>query len=200
LIAILDYGSGNIRSAYRAFANTGVEVLVTSNANDVKNASGLVVPGVGAFASCTRQLLSIGGDEIISSAIDAGKKIFGICVGMQILFSHGVEKSGSAGLGIFPGTVEKLKAPTLPQIGWNQVSASADSRLFKTIEDRYFYFVHSYGVQSLPADLNAEVTWAEYGGKFVAAIESELVSATQFHPEKSGSAGLTLISNWVSTL
>ena len=121
---------------------------------------------------------------------------------MQILFSSGVEKTGSTGLGIFPGVVEKLPAPILPQIGWNQVKAPTNSRLFAGIEDKYFYFVHSYGVLRVEenSELNPVITWGNYGGDFVAAIESDFVCATQFHPEKSGSAGLRLISNWVSSL
>ena len=202
MITIFDYGSGNIRSAYRAFATTGQSVSITSDPKIAIEAQGLVIPGVGAFAACVEQFHSVGGAEVLATRIEQGKKSFGICVGMQILFSSGVEKSGSKGLGIFPGVVEKLKAPTLPQIGWNQVKAAPGSQLFHGVEDRYFYFVHSYGVQKIEnsSEENVKITWSNYGGDFVAAIESEFVSATQFHPEKSGSAGLRLISNWVSTL
>jgi glutamine amidotransferase len=202
LIAIFDYGSGNIRSAFRAFASTGQDVVITSDPKKAIEAEGLVIPGVGASAACKEQLVAVGGDEVLAARIEKGKKSFGICVGMQILFSSGEEKSGSTGLGIFPGVVEKLQAPTLPQIGWNQVSAPLGSQLFRGVEDRYFYFVHSYGVQNVGKSEGEAplITWANYGGDFVAAIESELVCATQFHPEKSGSAGLRLISNWVSSL
>lgn len=198
MIAILDYGSGNLRSAERAFATASREVIVTSDPQVCERAKGLVIPGVGAFAACMNQLIAINGGEIIKSHIAAGKKILGICVGMQILFNKGFEKTTSQGLGILKGDVELLPAKILPHIGWNQVETSEKSTLFKGIEKERFYFVHSYGLLK-PVDdgLNS---YTDYQGKFVSAVETKLVSAVQFHPEKSGAAGLKLIRNWVESL
>ena len=134
MITILDYGSGNLRSAERAFATTSREVIVTSDPRVCEKAEGLVIPGVGAFAACMNQLRAINGGEIIKSHIAAGKKILGICVGMQILFSKGFEKITSQGLGILKGDVELLPARILPHIGWNQVETGENSTLFKGIE------------------------------------------------------------------
>jgi glutamine amidotransferase len=198
LIAILDYGSGNLRSAERAFATASREVIVTSDPQVCERAKGLVIPGVGAFAACMNQLIAINGGEIIKSHIAAGKKILGICVGMQILFNKGFEKTTSQGLGILKGDVELLPAKILPHIGWNQVETSEKSTLFKGIEKERFYFVHSYGLlKPVEEGINS---YTDYEGRFVSAVEMELVSAVQFHPEKSGAAGLKLISNWVESL
>jgi glutamine amidotransferase len=198
LIAILDYGSGNLRSAERAFALTGQEVIVTSDRDLCLSADGLVVPGVGAFSACMEQLRSIAGEEIIAERLSMKRKIFGICVGMQIFFAGGTEKNGSLGLGIWPGEVSQISAPILPHIGWNTVSAPSESSLFKGVTDQSFYFVHSFAAKTyVPLALN---TICEYGEPFLAAVESEYVVATQFHPEKSGDAGAQLIMNWVKTL
>ncbi len=198
MIAILDYGSGNLRSAERAFATASREVIVTSDPQVCERAKGLVIPGVGAFAACMNQLIAINGGEIIKSHIAAGKKILGICVGMQILFNKGFEKTTSQGLGILKGDVELLPAKILPHIGWNQVETSEKSTLFKGIEKERFYFVHSYGLlKPVEEGINS---YTDYEGRFVSAVEMELVSAVQFHPEKSGAAGLKLISNWVESL
>jgi glutamine amidotransferase len=198
LIAIFDYGSGNLKSAQRAFETTGTEVIVTSDISKAKQAAGLVVPGVGAFAACMEQLVSAGGDQLVNEFKETGKPIFGICVGMQVLFSSSEEKGSHKGLGIFKGSIKPLKAKILPQIGWNKVSSMPESQLFKGVEDEFFYFVHSYAADKEEA--NSINTFSEYGSSFLAAIESENVSATQFHPEKSGKAGLALITNWVGSL
>jgi glutamine amidotransferase len=198
LIAILDYGSGNLRSAERAFALAGQEVVVTSDPEICLSAAGLVVPGVGAFKACMNQLLDMGGDEIVLNCIRQGVKVFGICVGMQILFTTGLEKSISSGLGIWPGSVSQISASILPHIGWNTVTAPKDSILFEGITDQYFYFVHSYAAKDpIVGGLNSI---CKYGENFLAAVETESVVATQFHPEKSGSAGARLITNWVNSL
>ena len=197
MIAILDYGSGNLRSALRAFETTGKKVFLTSDPDSAANAHALVVPGVGAFGSCMSGLLSVNGDEIIKSRFAKGKPTLGICVGMQILFEKGVEHGTSAGIGIVKGIVEKLDAPILPHIGWNTVRIEGASKLFKGIERDSFYFVHSYGVKSSAGTARA---YTDYDGEFLSAFEDQSISATQFHPEKSGATGLKLISNWVNSL
>lgn len=202
MIAILDYGSGNLRSAQRAFETTGAEVVVTSDRKVALEAKGLVVPGVGAFQSCMSGLVGIGGDEIIRERNSKHRPTLGICIGMQILFSEGLEPSlknagSTPGVGIWPGSVSKLNAPVLPHMGWNTVSAAQGSILFEGVEDESFYFVHSYAAKMA---VGQKASWTEYGERFVSAIEDGAMSATQFHPEKSGSAGLRLIKNWTTTL
>ena len=197
MIAILDYGSGNLRSAQRAFATTGLEVEITSDFETALNAQGLVVPGVGAFAACMKGLQSVRGDEIVRKRLQAQRPTLGICVGMQILFAHGVEHQVSDGVGIWPATVEKLDAPILPHMGWNTIEAAQNSSLFNGVEKESFYFVHSYGVKK---SVGAHESWANYNGRFIAALEDGAIAATQFHPEKSGDAGLHLIKNWSQSL
>ncbi|MDI9958813.1 MULTISPECIES: imidazole glycerol phosphate synthase subunit HisH [unclassified Rhodococcus (in: high G+C Gram-positive bacteria)] len=206
-IAVLDYGSGNLHSATRALARTGAQVEVTNDLKVALAADGLVVPGVGAFAACMEGLRAVQGDRIIGRRLAGGRPVLGICVGMQILFDRGVEFGVEAeGCGEWPGTVERLQAEVLPHMGWNTVEAPESSTLFKGIDaDTRFYFVHSYGVQSwelAPSEHIAppKLTWADHGGKFLAAVENGALSATQFHPEKSGDAGAELLSNWVQSL
>lgn len=165
-------------------------------------ADGLVVPGVGAFEACMTGLRAIGGDEIISERVAAGRPVLGVCVGMQILFDRGVEFGvESRGCGLWPGSVTRLDAPVIPHMGWNTVEAAAGSRLFKGIEaDTRFYFVHSYAAQRWEGDPDALLTWATHHTRFLAAVEHGPLSATQFHPEKSGDAGAALLSNWVEGL
>ena len=160
-------------------------------------AEGLVVPGVGAFAACMQGLKSVRGDVLVRERVALGRPTLGICVGMQIFFAHGVEHMHSDGVGVWDATVEKLQAKVLPHMGWNTVQASPDSHLFKGVEGESFYFVHSYGVTQ---SLGAVESWTEYDQRFLAAIEDGAIAATQFHPEKSGDAGLHLIKNWVSQL
>ena len=197
MIAILDYGSGNLRSAQRAFETSGREVVITSDYQVALNADGLVVPGVGAFAACMEGLIKVRGDQIVRERIAAARPTLGICVGMQILFSQGVEHGTHPGVGIWNATVEKLEAPILPHMGWNTVKAGAGSQLFKGVEEESFYFVHSYAVKNPVGTIS---TLSNYGENFLAAVEDGAVAATQFHPEKSGDAGLHLIQNWVQTL
>ncbi len=197
MIAILDYGSGNLRSAQRAFETSGREVVITSDYEVALNADGLVVPGVGAFAACMEGLIAVRGDQIVRARIAAARPTLGICVGMQILFSQGVEHGTHPGVGIWNATVEKLEAPILPHMGWNTVKAGAGSQLFKGVEEESFYFVHSYAVKN---SVGAISTLSNYGEDFLAAVEDGAIAATQFHPEKSGDAGLHLIKNWVQTL
>ena len=197
MIAILDYGSGNLRSAQRAFETSGREVVITSDYQVALNADGLVVPGVGAFAACMEGLIKVRGDQIVRERIAAARPTLGICVGMQILFSQGLEHGVHPGVGIWDATVEKLEAPILPHMGWNTVKAGAGSQLFNGVEDESFYFVHSYAVNN---SVGAISTRSNYGEDFLAAVEDGAIAATQFHPEKSGDAGLHLIKNWVQTL
>ena len=198
MIAIFDYGSGNLRSAQRAFANSGADVRVTSNLDEAFHAEGLVLPGVGAYAACMSQLIAAGGDELLRARAAAKRKVLGICVGAQVLFESGVEKAGAAGVGIFQGEVDLIQNPVLPHIGWNTVQVGHGSRLFAGIEKDSFYFVHSFAAKLAVPE--AVTTWAEYGERFVAAVEGEYISATQFHPEKSGAAGARLIKNWIESL
>ncbi|NLU82973.1 imidazole glycerol phosphate synthase subunit HisH [Rhodococcus sp. HNM0569] len=206
-IALLDYGSGNLHSAARALARTGADVTVTSDHRVALGADGLVVPGVGAFSACMEGLRAVKGDRIIGQRLAGGRPVLGICVGMQILFERGVEFGVEAqGCGEWPGTVDRLQAEVLPHMGWNTVTAPQDTVLFKGIDPgTRFYFVHSYAAQTweMPeSDHFAPplLTWADHGGPFLAAVENGPLSATQFHPEKSGDAGAELLSNWVRSL
>ena len=197
MIAILDYGSGNLRSAQRAFETSGKEVVLTSDYDLALNADGLVVPGVGAFAACMQGLASVHGDQLVRERISLKRPTLGICVGMQILFAHGVEHGNHSGVGIWDSTVEKLDAPILPHMGWNTVSAGKGSALFKGVENASFYFVHTYAVKEKVGEIP---TMTHYGEDFLAAVEDGVIAATQFHPEKSGDAGLHLIKNWTDSL
>jgi len=197
LLAILDYGSGNLRSALRAFERAGREVVITSDYTTALEAEGLLVPGVGAFGACMQGLKSVRGDQLVRDRIALQRPTLGICVGMQILFAHGVEHGNHDGVGVWSPTVEKLEANVLPHMGWNTVTPNPASTLFKGVEGESFYFVHSYGVTTSAGKIES---WTDYDSRFIAAIEDGVMSATQFHPEKSGDAGLQLIKNWVSTL
>jgi glutamine amidotransferase len=204
---VLDYGSGNLRSAERALRRVGADVEVTADHRAALAADALVVPGVGAYAACMTGLNAVRGGRIIGERLAGGRPVLGICVGMQILFERGVEHGiESAGCGEWPGTVERLHADVLPHMGWNTVSAAEGSVLFDGLDaDARFYFVHSYGVRkwelvpdsdTLKAPL---VTWANHGEDFVAAVENGALCATQFHPEKSGDAGAHLLENWLAS-
>jgi len=201
-VVVLDYGSGNLRSAQRALERVGADVEVTSDRAAALAADGLVVPGVGAFEACMTGLRGIDGDSIIAERVAAGRPVLGVCVGMQILFSHGVEFGvHSTGCGQWPGAVTRLDAPVIPHMGWNVVDAAPGSRLFKGIDaDTRFYFVHSYAAQTWEGDPGALLTWATHTVRFLAAVEDGPLSATQFHPEKSGDAGAALLANWVEGL
>jgi glutamine amidotransferase len=201
-VVVLDYGSGNLRSAQRALERVGADVTVTSDRGAALAADGLLVPGVGAFEACMTGLRAIDGDAIIAERVDAGRPVLGVCVGMQILFARGVEFGvQSTGCGQWPGAVTRLEAPVIPHMGWNVVDAAPGSRLFKGIDaDTRFYFVHSYAAQTWEGDPTALQTWATHSARFLAAVEDGPLSATQFHPEKSGDAGAALLANWVEGL
>ena len=206
-VAVLDYGSGNLRSAERALARAGADVAVTADPQAALAAEGLVVPGVGAFAACMAGLRAVEGERVIDRRLAGGRPVLGICVGMQILFAEGIEHGvHTEGCGQWPGLVARLTAPVLPHMGWNTVLAPPDSVLFAGIgpADR-FYFVHSYAATSLPLGSAPHmaaplITWATHGVPFVAAVENGPLMATQFHPEKSGDTGARLLSNWLGTL
>ena len=201
-VVILDYGSGNLRSAQRALERVGAQVTVTADRSAALAADGLVVPGVGAFEACMTGLRGIGGNEIIADRVAAGGPVLGVCVGMQILFDQGVEFGvDSRGCGQWPGSVTRLDAPVIPHMGWNVVEAAPGSRLFRGLDaDTRFYFVHSYAAQSWQGAPDALLTWATHHVRFLAAVEDGPLSATQFHPEKSGDAGAALLTNWVEGL
>ena len=201
-VVVLDYGSGNLRSAQRALERVGADVTVTSDRAAALAAAGLVVPGVGAFESCMGGLRAIDGDAIIAERVAANRPVLGVCVGMQILFARGVEFGvQSAGCGQWPGSVTRLDAPVIPHMGWNVVDSAPGSRLFKGIDgDTRFYFVHSYAAQTWEGDPSALLTWSTHTTRFLAAVEDGPLSATQFHPEKSGDAGAALLANWVEGL
>jgi glutamine amidotransferase len=197
-VVVLDYGSGNLRSAERALARAGASVTVTSDLDEAAAADGLVVPGVGAYAACMDGLNAIRGGTAVWDRLRREQPVLGICVGMQILFEKGVEHGvESTGLGVLAGPVTRLKADIVPHMGWNTVSVPAGSRLFAGVEDERFYFVHSYAAREVPEVL---LTTAEHGDVFAAAVERGVLSATQFHPEKSGDAGAQLLENWVRSL
>ncbi|MDK4241752.1 imidazole glycerol phosphate synthase subunit HisH [Corynebacterium pseudodiphtheriticum] len=206
-VALLDYGSGNIRSAYRALEHVGADVEITKDPQICLNADGLLVPGVGAFAACMRGLHEVHGPRIIGQRLAGERPVLGICVGMQVLFEHGVEHDDAAdGCGEWPGTVERLQARVLPHMGWNTVQ-QPDSPMFAELsDDERFYFVHSYGVRTWELDdtdfaAPPRVAWSEHDGdRFVAAVDNGALWATQFHPEKSGAAGSQLLRNWINTL
>ncbi|HVT70033.1 MAG TPA: imidazole glycerol phosphate synthase subunit HisH [Trebonia sp.] len=225
-VVVLDYGSGNLRSAERALARAGADVTVTADPGAAAECDGLVVPGVGAFAACMAGIRRTGGEKVIASRIEAGRPVLGICVGMQVLFAEGVEFGlRTEGCGVLPGTVDRLDAPVLPHMGWNTVAPPPGSVLFAGIpEGTRFYFVHSFALRMRdagpllgvaghgpaghgtaghgPADhgAGAKITVTEHGEPFAAAVEYGVVAATQFHPEKSGDAGAAVLANWLGTL
>lgn len=205
-VVVFDYGTGNVHSAVKALEEAGANVELTGNRRRAQEADGLLVPGVGAFAAVIDALRASHGDEVIDRRLAGGRPVLGICVGMQVLFEHGVEHGvASEGLGEWPGTVDLLQADVVPHMGWNTVEAPTDSALFDGLHDERFYFVHSYAAQDWTLDVmppfpKPRVTWAQHGTPFIAAVENGPLSATQFHPEKSGRAGIHLLRNWIGTL
>jgi len=206
-VVVLDYGSGNLRSAVRAMERAGASVTLTADFEAGLAADGLVVPGVGAFASCMAGLRGVRGERLIGRRLAGGRPVLGICVGMQTLFSRGVEHGvETEGCDEWPGVVERIQAPVVPHMGWNTVDVPEGTTLFEGITDERFYFVHSYAVREWKLVTNDRtraplVTWAEHGGdRFVAAVENGPLTATQFHPEKSGDAGARLLRNWVDSI
>lgn len=203
---MLDYGSGNVHSAVKALEAAGAEVTLTRDASAVMRADGLLVPGVGAFDAVMSQLRAVRGDELIDRRLAGGLAVLGICVGEQVMFERGIERGiETEGLGQWPGTVRELRAERLPHMGWNHVQVAEGSTLFQGIAHERFYFVHSYAATDWQIEGRTEatrpkVTWAEHGERFIAAVENGPLAATQFHPEKSGEAGIQLLKNWIASL
>ena len=199
-VVVLDYGSGNVRSAVRMLERVGARVELSADAVAARAADGLFVPGVGNFHACMRGLRAVGAPALVASRLAAGRPVMGVCVGMQVLFEGSDEpavEGREPGLGLWPGRVQRLAADVIPHMGWSAVQPPQGSRLFAGVEGERFYFVHSYAAAAAPGE---GVTWAEHGGRFVAAVEDDLLWATQFHPEKSGDAGARLLRNWVQGL
>ncbi len=208
-VVVLDYGSGNVRSAVRALERVGASVTLTADLAAARECDGLFVPGVGNFHACMDGLVAAQGPRIIDTRLSGGRPVLGVCVGMQVMFDGSTEPSASPreGLGQWPGTVDRLAAEVVPHMGWSTVEVGEGSALFAGVEDERFYFVHSYAAQRWLIEpsgafvaVTPSVTWAEHGGRFVAAVENGPLSATQFHPEKSGDAGAQLLENWVRSL
>ncbi len=208
-VVVFDYGSGNVRSAVRALERVGAAVTLTADPDAALRADGLFVPGVGNFHACLAGLRAADGPRIIDQRLAGGRAVLGVCVGMQVLFDGSTEAAEvpQHGLGEWPGIVERLQAPVVPHMGWSTVQVGEGSRLFAGVTQERFYFVHSYAAQRFPLDPHGPfdrvrpiVTWAEHGGRFVAAVENGPLCATQFHPEKSGDAGARLLANWVRSL
>jgi glutamine amidotransferase len=207
-VVVLDYGSGNVRSVVRALERVGASVELTADRGRALDAGGLLVPGVGNFSACMAGLRAVHGGEVIGRRLAGGRPVLGICVGMQVLFDRSTEPAAGPalpGLSEWSGTVDRLPADVVPHTGWNTVTVAPGTRLFAGVEGERFYFVHSYGVldwQPLGGGPFAPplVHWTDHGVPFVAAVENGPLSATQFHPEKSGDAGAALLSNWVRSL
>ena len=197
-VVVLDYGSGNLRSMERALQRVGADVVVTKEVAVALDADGLVVPGVGAFAACMRGLNAVRGGTVLWDRLRKRRPVLGVCVGMQVLFERGLEHGVTTeGLGILAGDVTRLDAPVVPHMGWNSVAVPPGSALFAGVESERFYFVHSYAAREVEDTL---VTTATHGETFAAAVERGVLSATQFHPEKSGDAGAHLLENWLRSL
>jgi len=204
-VAVVDYGSGNLRSVAKALARSGVEPRVTNDPADVRRADAVVLPGVGAFADAAASLAAKGLDDAVRLAIEEGRPYLGICLGLQLLFD-GSDEDGAATFGVIPGRTVLLEdAPTLPHIGWNQVERRREHALFAGLADGTdLYFVHSYAGRPDGAGADA-ITLAEteHGARFVSAIDRGNVLGVQFHPERSGGAGLRLLGNftrWATAL
>jgi glutamine amidotransferase len=197
VVAVLDYGIGNLRSAEKALAHLGAPVVLTADPGVVRDAIGVVLPGVGHFGACMAALRAAGLDDLAREAASSGRPFLGVCIGMQMLFEGSDEAPGVDGLGVLPGRVTRLPATVkLPQIGWNTVEPVPGAALVAGLPDpAWLYFVHSYAPET---DESVVAAWCRYGRRFPAAVERGNLWATQFHPEKSGEVGLRLLANFVS--
>lgn len=197
MIAIIDYGMGNLFSVEKAFVKLGAEVSVTSDQEIILAADKVVLPGVGAFGDCMSNLISYGLVDVIHQVIGRGTPFLGICLGLQLLFEGSEEDPDVKGLGVFPGMVRKIIAPTLkiPHMGWNSLEFVGKNQLFAAFDkETYVYFVHSY--HAVPDDSSLITATVDYGGSVTAAIGRGNIQAVQFHPEKSGTVGLTMLSRF----
>ena len=195
MIAIVDYGMGNRRSVEKALEHVGARPRITADAEEIRAAGAVVLPGVGAFPEAMRNLRRTGLDDVIRERAAAGVPVLGVCLGMQLLFERSVEHEGAGGLGLLPGEVTALRAPRLPHIGWNEVAFTRASPLLEGLGDRAaFYHVHSFVCR--PADEDDVVGWGEYGERFPSIVARENVMGAQFHPEKSSRDGLKLLGNF----
>ena len=198
-VAIIDYGVGNLRSVEKAFAATGHDALVTSDEEELRQASRLVLPGVGAFAACMSALRDHGLVNLVREQVAVGKPLLGVCVGMQMLFEESEEFGTSEGLGFLEGRVRRFDdtSHVVPQVGWNQIRQRKAHRLFAGIEDEAFcYFVHSYYCE--PASDDVIVGETDYGVQYASVVAKGNVCGVQFHPEKSQAVGLKMLANFAS--
>ncbi|MDP1808938.1 MAG: imidazole glycerol phosphate synthase subunit HisH [Actinomycetota bacterium] len=196
MIAIIDYGMGNLRSVQKGFEKVGVDAVIADEPAAVARAQGVVLPGVGAFVDAIGHLRESGLDRAVLDAIAGGKPFLGICLGLQLLFEKSYEDGEHTGLGVFAGTVERISADVkIPHMGWNQVKQVRESPLFHNVPDGAdFYFVHSYVAK--PADASVILATTDYGGDFASGVARDNVWAFQFHPEKSGLIGLQILRNF----
>lgn len=197
MIILIDYGVGNLYSVAKAVSSVGGDVKISNSVDDLKSAEKIILPGVGAFGDCMKNLAATGLIPEIKREVAGGKKILGICVGLQILFAGSEESPCVDGLKIFGGFVRKIRSNGLkiPHMGWNSVTFG-DSKLFAGLSDKpYFYFVHSF--HAAPADEKIIAATTSYGENVTAAVERDNIFATQFHPEKSGDVGLRVLKNFV---
>lgn len=200
--AVIDYGAGNLRSIVKALDYLGEECAVTSDRNIIRSCSCIILPGVGAFREAMDRLRGNGIADILKEEAAAGKAIFGICLGMQLLFDKSFEFGESKGLGLIQGTVEKIDTAGLdlkiPHVGWNTLEINRDSAIYAGIENgSYVYFVHSYSARTGDENVSA---YTDYGSKTVASAEKNNIFGTQFHPEKSGETGLKILKNFCNTV
>jgi imidazole glycerol-phosphate synthase subunit HisH len=196
MIAIVDYGMGNLKSVRNAFARLHAKADITRDPDEIRRASAIVLPGVGAFGRCVENLRRFELFDVIRHEIASGKRYLGICLGLQILFESSEEAPGVSGMGVVKGTVTRFRGGLkVPHMGWNSIRINRDSKILKGIEDgAYLYFVHSF--YPAPAE-DIAATTTEYGVSFASSIEKGNIFACQFHPEKSQSIGLHLLSNFV---
>jgi glutamine amidotransferase len=196
MIAIIDYGVGNLRSVEKAFAATGCEAIVSSDEKDLRAARKLVLPGVGAFGACMRALSERGFDRLVSERVREGTPLLGVCVGMQMLFEESEEFGSTPGLALLPGRVRRFSDElVVPHVGWNRIQQRQSHALFDDVADgSFFYFVHSYYCE--PADQSVVAGETEYGLSYASVVAKDNVCGVQFHPEKSQDAGLRLLRNF----
>ncbi|MBM3251477.1 MAG: imidazole glycerol phosphate synthase subunit HisH [Candidatus Omnitrophica bacterium] len=196
MIAIVDYGMGNLRSVQKALESVGAKTKITQSQDDILKAEKIVLPGVGAFAVAIKKLESLNLINPLKKAVNSNKPFLGICLGLQLLFTESQEARGINGLDIFKGTVKKFKRLKVPHIGWNQIKINPDnSKLFKGIDDRAnMYFCHSFYVE--PKDKNIIAATTDYGMDFVSAVSQGNIFGVQFHPEKSQKVGLKILENF----